>query len=76
MFVLSIFCKHKFRLSEMQNRKTEGNKRIKWPCAKCGKIFYAHCGVDIIGVMGGQGATLDAIANIRVRMWRPTLREK
>ena len=22
-------------------------KRVKWPCAKCGKIFYAHCGLDI-----------------------------
>ena len=23
-------------------------KRVKWPCAKCGKVFYAHCGLDII----------------------------
>ena len=22
-------------------------KRVKWPCSKCGKIFYAHCGLDI-----------------------------
>ena len=22
-------------------------KRVMWPCAKCGKIFYAHCGLDI-----------------------------
>ena len=22
-------------------------KRVKWPCDKCGKIFYAHCGLDI-----------------------------
>jgi len=22
-------------------------KRIKWPCDKCGKTFYAHCGLDV-----------------------------
>jgi hypothetical protein len=22
-------------------------KRVAWPCCKCGKIFYAHCGLDI-----------------------------
>ena len=22
-------------------------KRVVWPCAKCGEIFYAHCGLDI-----------------------------
>jgi hypothetical protein len=22
-------------------------KRVKWPCKKCGKVFYAHCGIDI-----------------------------
>jgi hypothetical protein len=21
--------------------------RVKWPCFKCGKTFYAHCGLDI-----------------------------
>ena len=21
--------------------------RVIWPCQKCGKIFYAHCGLDI-----------------------------
>ena len=23
-------------------------KRIKWPCCKCHKVFYAHCGLDIL----------------------------
>lgn len=23
-------------------------KRVKWPCWKCGKVFYAHCGLDIV----------------------------
>jgi len=22
-------------------------KRVGWPCAKCGSVFYAHCGLDI-----------------------------
>jgi len=22
-------------------------KAVMWPCCKCGKIFYAHCGLDI-----------------------------
>ncbi|MCK5316873.1 MAG: hypothetical protein KAJ55_03110 [Anaerolineales bacterium] len=22
-------------------------KRVRWPCSKCGKVFYAHCGLDI-----------------------------
>ena len=22
-------------------------KRVYWPCAKCEKMFYAHCGLDI-----------------------------
>lgn len=28
--------------------KHEGHtKRVAWPCDKCGKVFYAHCGLDI-----------------------------
>ena len=23
-------------------------KRVLWPCSKCGKTFYAHCGLDIL----------------------------
>lgn len=22
-------------------------RRVSWPCQKCGKVFYAHCGLDI-----------------------------
>lgn len=22
-------------------------KRVRWPCHKCGKVFSAHCGLDI-----------------------------
>lgn len=34
-------------------RNSEGyKKRVVWPCDKCGKEFYAHCGLDIIGTHG------------------------
>lgn len=23
-------------------------KRVQWMCSKCNKIFYAHCGLDIL----------------------------
>ena len=29
---------------------TEGphhTERVEWPCARCGKVFRAHCGLDI-----------------------------
>ena len=31
------------------NRYTEDafTKRVSWRCSKCGRIFYAHCGLDI-----------------------------
>lgn len=40
-------------------------KRVKWPCAKCGKVFYAHCGLDILGTHGNifkkeEGATYES----------------
>lgn len=22
-------------------------ERVEWPCCKCGKVFRAHCGLDI-----------------------------
>lgn len=22
-------------------------RRVSWSCCKCGKVFYAHCGLDI-----------------------------
>ena len=23
-------------------------KRVAWPCSKCGTVFYAHCGLDML----------------------------
>ena len=31
-------------------------KRVCWPCGKCGKRFYAHCGLDIVGTHGKWAA--------------------
>jgi hypothetical protein len=27
-------------------------KRVSWPCVKCGEVFYAHCGLDILSRHG------------------------
>lgn len=26
--------------------------RVRWPCAKCGQVFHAHCGLDILSRHG------------------------
>lgn len=31
-------------------------KRVCWPCGKCGKKFYAHCGLDIVDKHGKWSA--------------------
>ncbi len=43
------FCSHSFAIEdlEMVNRDSDGADRVAWPCAKCGKVFRAHCGLDI-----------------------------
>lgn len=35
---------------EYHRQLSEGphnTQRVEWPCAKCGKVFRAHCGLDI-----------------------------
>jgi hypothetical protein len=32
-------------------------KRVSCPCSKCGKVFYAHCGLDITGNWKRRKAT-------------------
>jgi hypothetical protein len=29
-------------------------KRVQWPCCKCGKVIYAHCGLDILSKYGNR----------------------
>jgi hypothetical protein len=56
------FCSHAFNLGELaltnipvpdglrvpEIYRHEGHKkRVSWPCAKCGRVFYGSCGLDI-----------------------------
>ncbi len=36
-----------------RDKHVSHTRRIQWPCAKCGKVFYAHCGLDILSRHGG-----------------------
>lgn len=41
-------CHHEFAIDDLKMVNPEGyNDRVTWPCAKCGKVFNAHCGLDI-----------------------------
>lgn len=41
-------CRHEFALEDLRMVNPDGDKdRVGWPCAKCGKTFEAHCGLDI-----------------------------
>lgn len=39
-------CIHEFRGRDIQYRNEQGT--VKWPCDKCGKMFEAECGLDIL----------------------------
>ncbi|SPF56584.1 hypothetical protein SBF1_9290003 [Candidatus Desulfosporosinus infrequens] len=34
-------------------------KRVQWKCHKCGEIFFAHCGLDILKL----GKIADEVVN-------------
>jgi hypothetical protein len=41
-------CRHEFRLDALRiTGSTVPTERVSWPCAKCGRVFVAHCGLDI-----------------------------
>lgn len=43
-------CQHGFRMSQLGKNpapKADESDRILWPCAHCGTVFSAHCGLDI-----------------------------
>lgn len=41
-------CDHKFRIGNLRMTGEEDYaRRVCWPCMKCGKEFYAQCGLDI-----------------------------
>ena len=41
-----VICRHKFNLNDLQERDNNGN--VTWSCFKCGKVFVAECGLDIL----------------------------
>ena len=41
------FCSHVFILADLHIINFDGGERVSWSCAKCGKVFKAHCGLDI-----------------------------
>lgn len=41
-------CSHEFAIEDLKMVNYDGAEdRVMWPCAKCGKEFRAHCGLDI-----------------------------
>jgi hypothetical protein len=54
------FCTHMFDINELVGRPTPDGD-VTWPCSKCGKVFKAHCGLDIVprhGDMFFRGAAI------------------
>lgn len=51
-FVLKLkqrFCAHVGDYDDMRKIGAEdSDKRIEWPCMKCGKVFYSNSGLEII----------------------------
>lgn len=41
-----MICMHKFSLKDLKERNSDGN--VTWHCFKCGKLFIAECGLDIL----------------------------
>ena len=39
-------CEHEFKGKDIQPRDEDGN--VSWACCKCGKVFTAECGLDIL----------------------------
>lgn len=49
-------CTHEFSGKDLKQR--DGNGVVKWACRKCGKVFTAKCGLDILAngkCIGGWG---------------------
>lgn len=42
-------CRHRFAMEDLATVNDDGGAdRVAWPCDKCGKVFRAHCGLDIV----------------------------
>ena len=44
--IKKMICMHKFNLNDLQERSGDGN--VTWHCFKCGKVFTAECGLDVL----------------------------
>jgi hypothetical protein len=40
------YCAHAMYLDDLGRRE---NEVVKCPCAKCGKVLHAHCGISLPG---------------------------
>lgn len=42
-------CDHAFAIEDLKKtgEHEDSDRRVVWPCAKCGKEFFANCGLDI-----------------------------
>ena len=47
LFGKPVICSHKFDLEDICGRESSGED-VTWVCWKCGKVFHAHCGLDIL----------------------------
>jgi hypothetical protein len=67
-FVLKTPCKHLFKANEMQPRDETGN--VRWVCSKCGKLFTAHCGLDILakGTCDGRWDLPNEYINAKIEL--------
>lgn len=44
--IKNYFCAHEFAGKDMKPRDENGN--VHWPCRKCGKVFSASYGLEIL----------------------------
>ncbi len=59
-FIKRALCLHRFIVSDLHTVEgAPSHKRVAWPCCKCGKVFRAHCGLDISPRFGRVTVALD-----------------
>lgn len=43
-------CRHAFRLRDLEGRMPDD--LVRWPCARCGRVFTEHCGLFVLAKHG------------------------
>ena len=46
----SLPCRHAFRLRDLEGRMPDD--LVRWPCARCGRVFAEHCGLSVLAKHG------------------------